>query len=314
MNQLPFFSKSQRRALLLLEWFLILLVLGIAIYQWKAAPSGRGKSLVSADSTLYNNRARTKEASPYYAVPEEKVETFPFDPNTADSTELLRLGLSPWQVRAIYRYRAKHGRYHTPEDFQRLPGMTVELWERLGPYVRIAERFRYLEPAAQKPLPKSEPLPPADTTKTVVQPATVPDTIVRQEKYEPGTLVDINAADTSELKKIPGIASYRARKIVAYREQLGGYVTTEQVMEACQMPDEILEWVKVSAPSPRLIDVNHLSVQRLMQHPYISFYQARDLVEYRRKHGSLASLDDLSLLPTFSPTEIERLRPYVEFK
>ena len=174
MNQLPFFSKSQRRALLLLEWFLILLVLGIAIYQWKAAPSGRGKSLVSADSTLYNNRARTKEASPYYAVPEEKVETFPFDPNTADSTELLRLGLSPWQVRAIYRYRAKHGRYHTPEDFQRLPGMTVEQWERLGPYVRIAERFRYLEPAAQKPLPKSEPLPPADTTKTVVQPATVP--------------------------------------------------------------------------------------------------------------------------------------------
>lgn len=29
-------------------------------------------------------------------------ECFYFDPNTADSTQLLRLGLQPWQVRNIY--------------------------------------------------------------------------------------------------------------------------------------------------------------------------------------------------------------------
>lgn len=43
----------------------------------------------------------SKTPSPYYAVPSHAVERFPFDPNTADSTQLLRLGLQPWQVRNI---------------------------------------------------------------------------------------------------------------------------------------------------------------------------------------------------------------------
>ena len=270
------------------------------------------------------------------------METFPFDPNTADSTVLLRLGLAPWQVRAIYRYRAKHGRYHTPEDFKRLPGMTGELWERLGPCVRIAERFRYIEPEG-RPLPApakstpsasaqngptpsvqespSQPASAASRDSVSVPPQTVssaspmaPDSVQRVEKFPPGTTVDINIADTNMLKRIPGIASYRAKKIVEYRQQLGGFVSTEQAMEACEMPDEVLEWLTVTNPRPVLLDVNHLSVRQLMRHPYLSFYQARDLVEYRQKHGSLSSLDELQLLPSFTPEVIGRLRPYVEFK
>ena len=39
-----------------------------------------------------------------------------FDPNTADSTLLLSLGLQPWQVKSIYRYRAKGGIYRQASD------------------------------------------------------------------------------------------------------------------------------------------------------------------------------------------------------
>ena len=104
-------------------------------------------------ATVAGQEDRTVKHAPEkrytYAVETESVETFPFDPNTADSAQLLRLGLAPWQVQAIYRYRAKHGRYHTPEDFQRVPGMTLELWERLGPMVRIDARYQYLKPSAR---------------------------------------------------------------------------------------------------------------------------------------------------------------------
>ena len=85
-------------------------------------------------------------------------------------------------------------------------------------------------------------------------------------------------------------------------------------LDTDEMPDEVLEWLTVGNPRPALLDVNHLSVRQLMRHPYLSFYQARDLVEYRQKHGSLSSLDDLQLLPSFTPEVIGRLRPYVEFK
>ena len=99
-----------------------------------AALSGHGSPMSNGSSS-----------SEYYAVPVQQPETFPFDPNTADSTTLLRLGLAPWQVRAIYKYRARGGRYHRTEDFQRLPGMTPELWNRLASSIRIGEAYRYYD-------------------------------------------------------------------------------------------------------------------------------------------------------------------------
>lgn len=309
----PFLSRSDRRALLVLEWVLLLLVLGGGLYGWMRHSSPRGGADAAVADSLKSGGAVAKRERPTYVyhVEEEPVETFPFDPNTADSTTLLRLGLAPWQVRAIYRYRAKHGRYHTPEDFQRLPGMTNEMWERLGPCVRIAERFRYVKPSPRPLQPVADTLPRPDTP--LQRPIVAADTVHRVEKLQPGSVVDINMADTSELKRIPGVASYRARKIVEYRQRLGGYVSAEQVMEACSdMPDEVIEWVTVSEANPQRLDVNKLSVRQLMRHPYVSFYQARSIVEYRRKHGPLTSIDNLSLL--ISADSLELLRPYLEFK
>ena len=78
----------------------------------------------------------------YYAVPKTAVESFPFDPNEADSTQLLRLGLTPSQVRSIYRHRAKGYVYSTPEDFARTPFMTKGQWDHLKPLIKIGEQYK----------------------------------------------------------------------------------------------------------------------------------------------------------------------------
>ena len=144
MKRLPTLTKSQRRALLVIEWALLI---GIVVYSvWSWQKPNTAKQVIKVRHEWYS--APVKPFT--YAEKEREVETFTFDPNTADSTALLRLGLSPWQVRSIYRYRAKLGRYHTPEDFMRVPNMTVEQWERLKPYIRIAPQFRYVEPKPRK--------------------------------------------------------------------------------------------------------------------------------------------------------------------
>lgn len=78
----------------------------------------------------------------YYAVPKTAVEAFPFDPNEADSTQLLRLGLTPAQVRSIYRHRAKGYVYSTPEDFARTPFMTKGQWNHLKPLIKIGDQYK----------------------------------------------------------------------------------------------------------------------------------------------------------------------------
>ena len=97
---------------------------------------------------LRSNGAERSERNPapgrYYAVPKTAVESFPFDPNEADSTQLLRLGLTPAQVRSIYRHRAKGYVYSTPEDFARTPFMTKGQWDHLKPLIKIGDQYRLL--------------------------------------------------------------------------------------------------------------------------------------------------------------------------
>ncbi|MBO7171681.1 MAG: helix-hairpin-helix domain-containing protein, partial [Bacteroidaceae bacterium] len=152
----PVFSKSDRRGLLLLEWMAILALVLLWAYTNRNVESGNGGEPFASDSLSRGREQRKISRNYTYAVPETPLESFPFDPNTADSTTLLRLGLAPWQVKAIYNYRARHGRYHTAEDFKRLPGMTLELWERLGKYVTIDKKYRYLDvPPARRTNPSA---------------------------------------------------------------------------------------------------------------------------------------------------------------
>ena len=277
-------------------------------------------------------------SSEYYAVPVQQPETFPFDPNTADSTTLLRLGLAPWQVRAIYKYRARGGRYHRTEDFQRLPGMTPELWNRLASSIRIGEAYRYYDRDALARA-ASVPSGTSSTTAAVAPGSSVseastpgssssvssvavadasPDasqspSFPRQEKFAELTHLDLNTVDTTTLKKVPGIASYRARQIVRYRDRLGGFASVEQLSEIENLPIELQAWFVIQTGVYRKLKLNTASTGELARHPYVGSARAKAIADYRRVQGRLHSLQDLSLLPDFSADVIQRLEPYVEF-
>ena len=220
---------------------------------------------------------------------------FAFDPNTADSTTLLRLGLAPWQVRNIYRYRAKGGRFRSPESFAQVYGLDKQQYEQLRPYIRIADEFR----------------PAADFVKDSLR--SHRDTVRYPIKLLPTEFIVLNKADTTQLKKVPGIGSGWARRIMSYGERLGGYVDVMQLTEMDGFPPEALEFFIVEDPHPRKININTLTLNQLRHHPYINFYQARAIHDYRRTKGPLTSLDQLRQLKDFPPEALERLAPYVEF-
>ena len=132
-------------------------------------------------------------------------------------------------------------------------------------------------------------------------------------KYPEGTLVDVNAADTTELKKIPGIGSGIARRIVAYRNRLGGFYSLEQLNEVEFVSADLLKWFKLESDSIRKLPINRVGLDQLRAHPYINFYQAKVIVEYRRKRGEIKSLSQLSLYEEFAEKDLKRLSAYVSF-
>ena len=134
-----------------------------------------------------------------------------------------------------------------------------------------------------------------------------------QTKIKAGEHVVLNTADTTALKTIPGIGTYFAKKIVQYGERLGGYVSVDQLDEIENFPLDAKDYLTIENASPRKLNVNALSLNELRRHPYLNFYQAKAITDYRRLHGPLKSLQDLRLLKDFPPEAIQRLEPYVEY-
>ena len=325
-----YFQKSDRQVLLVA---LCLAAVALAVI-WLV---GDRNSMTPADDTaVADTAAMVAAGGDETAMPPLRLA--PFDPNTADSTQLLALGLTQWQVRAIYRYRAKGGVYQQPEDFARLYGLTAKKYRELAPYIRISpdyrpasevygrrprpaggDRYRQAPYAYDRRADRRVDRPSSDRLSSDRRatgddaPRHAADTLRYPVKLKPGEVIDLNTADTTLLKRVPGIGSYYARRVVYYREQLGGFCHTDQLFEIEGFPEEAADFFTCRPSGLRKINVNKLTLAQLRKHPYINHYQAKAITDYRRLKGPLRSLDDLSLLPDFSPEVIRRLTPYVEF-
>ncbi len=287
-----YLQKSDRKVILTLLG-VIVVAMGIIFLT-----GGEQKSEVATGDSLTQESA-DKGKSYYYVAPKH-VERFAFDPNTADSTQLLRLGLQPWQVRNIYKYRAAGGIYRKPEDFAKLYGLTVKQYRELEPYIRISSDYL---PAST--LVRQEPKSQSEVRDSVQHHKPVK---IRETEY-----VALNTADTTALKTVPGIGSYFARRIVQYGQRLGGYVNIDQLDEIENFPQESKHYFVVEGSHPHKLNVNKLSLDELKRHPYINFFQAKAITDYRRLHGPIKSLQDLRLSKDFPPEAIERLLPYVAY-
>ncbi|MCC8147162.1 MAG: helix-hairpin-helix domain-containing protein [Bacteroidales bacterium] len=139
----------------------------------------------------------------------------------------------------------------------------------------------------------------------------------RTKKMEAGEVIELNSADTTELKKIPGIGSGYARRIVNYRNILGGFYRMEQLQEVYGMHEELYEmiipFIKIETDKINKISINTLSLDQLRAHPYINFYQAKIIIDIRKRNGRLRNIDELKLLEEFTEEDLLRLAPYLFF-
>lgn len=219
-----------------------------------------------------------------------------FDPNTVDSLTLLHLGFKPWQAKNMLKYRAKGGKYRKKEDLKKLYGMTDSMYLALAPYIYIKDSI-------------------------VVDSARIDsvrmDSLPKWKSIKKDTILNLRTADTTELKLIRGIGSYRAKMIVRYREQLGGYAQVEQIMEARGMDkviaDSILPHFYIDSVIVNKMPINKIRPEGLQRHPYLNFEQAKAIYEYRRKHIRIKSAEELKKIKGLSPTDIEKILIYLDF-
>ena len=298
--------RADRRVIFFLLTVFIVVSLALLVFHGKetmfTSPGEDDSSMVGSRGERYGyyNKYRRGRGNQYYAVSGRAVSRFPFDPNTADSTELLALGLEPWQVRNIYKYRAKGGVFRKKEDFARIYGLTNKQYRELAPLIRIGSDYQPYAARGYQNVPYG------------MAPDSVPGRRFPM-KLKQGERIELNDADTTLLLRVPGIGTYFARQIVRHRKLLGGYYSRDQLLEIQDMPEEALAYFEVNPGKVHRLNVNKLSLGELRRHPYINYYQAKDIVDYRRLYGEIHDIDQLKLMKDFTRDDLERLRHYVEY-
>ncbi|MDR3226344.1 MAG: helix-hairpin-helix domain-containing protein [Prevotellaceae bacterium] len=225
----------------------------------------------------------------------KNIETFEFNPNTADENIFVRLGFSQKQAAAIINYRNKGGQFRTADDFKKMYVVSDDDFERLKPYIKIKPTENKSSETTEKSSNTEE-----NTTAT--------RTII---------FVEINSADTAELKKLRGIGSYYARLIADYRSKLGGFANINQLKEVRGIDDErflmFANQVKIDTLLINKLNINKLTSKELAQHPYIGNYLARGIEQYRNITGKIENLQQLVKEKIINTEQAEKLKYYIEF-
>lgn len=294
-----YYSRSERRAVYLLSLLIVAFTIGSVVLPWYVKEPIVESVGQAEEAQFTDSLWKKQQLYPPKKVAgiKRKIILKEFDPNTADSIDFLNLGLSSFVASNVLKYRNKGGTFANPEAFARIYGMQEDLFMELKPYIRIADEYHY------KPIVKQR-------VDSVMHPK---DSFPRIVKYPEGTLVDVGMADTTELKKIPGIGSAIAAVIVAYRERLGGFYSLKQLKEVEYVTPDIMKWLVLQEMPIRKLPINKAGLDRLRAHPYINFYQARVIVEYRKKKGKIKSLSQLSLYEEFTEKDLDRLKHYFIF-
>ncbi len=220
---------------------------------------------------------RKKGAFPGY----QNHELFQFDPNTATDQDFIRLGLSQKQIQTIRNYLNKGGCFRRKDDFLKIWGLSIDQKTMLTNYIVIEDK-RLTAP-------------------------------VKKTVYEK-ILIDLNSADSLTLKQLPGIGEILSKRIVKYRDLLGGFYSLDQLHEVYGLNEQTIHqienMVNVDSTKIKKLDLNFADMKALSKHPYIKRDLANKIVKFRASHGNISNLADLRNNMILNKDEYTRLRPY----
>ncbi|MDD2424840.1 MAG: helix-hairpin-helix domain-containing protein [Bacteroidales bacterium] len=102
------------------------------------------------------------------------------------------------------------------------------------------------------------------------------------------SIIQLNTTDSAELVSLPGIGPYYAKKILEYRDLLGGFASREQLMEIRGIDRERYDLIadKVSADTTlvKKTDLRDVTYEQLARNPYVGGYLARSIIRFREQN------------------------------
>lgn len=209
-----------------------------------------------------------------------------FDPNTVDASTLRSMGIRENIIKGLINFRKSGFIYRAAEDLRRIYAMDDATMARIAPYVIIGTR---------------------ESSRDAARPGYASRQIIP---------VDINTATIEQMDQLPGIGPGYAKRILNWRDKLGGFHHPDQIKSTYNLPDSVFQkispYLRFDTP-PQKININTADARTLARHFYIGAKEAGIIVSYRDNHGPYSDVSDLMKTGAINESWLEKAGPYLSF-
>lgn len=218
------------------------------------------------------------------------------DPNTATMEDFLRIGMTKKQALSCLHYRQKGGFFRRDEDLIKIYTIEDSDYAILRPYIHVQEARN------TKKMPRHK----AESNKTAKKHSA-------QASIE---RISLNNCDTTALKNLPKIGSFRARKIIERRDALGGFYHVNQLISIYSMDSSITSiiepYLDIDTSLIQKININKATFKELVRHPLVTYEMAKQIFAYKEIVGTIQSIQELRNNNIISDQKYSELQFYLK--
>ena len=259
-----------------------------------------------------------------------------FDPNTISQGELIDMGIKESTAKSWTKYTSKGGKFYKTEDLKKLYAMNDYLYDKLKSFVEIKQlkRESYSKSTPykkKKSWVKNDSLYKKRGRNVSQKP--IKDTISDIERKEYNSkfkadrktrssgvsndyIITLNTTDSTELQMLDGIGPVLSSRIIKYRDQLGGFHNMNQLLEVygvkATLVSDIMNKINFDGML-RKINLNRITLDSLVRHPYFDYPTANIFINYRSHHGPFKDIDDVKKIIAIKQNWLDEVAPYFSY-
>ncbi|WP_139856223.1 helix-hairpin-helix domain-containing protein [Aequorivita sinensis] len=283
------FSKQQRSGILFL---LLLIVTLLCLFWFVDFSESESFDTSSEEITSIKNEI---DSLRLIEIEKRKPKRSEFNPNFITDYSGYVLGLSNEEIDRLLQYRKEGKWINSAADFKRVTGVSDSLLAEIRPYFKFPE---WVNNSASK----------------------VSATSINQNKgfvARPfSQKIDLNQATETQLQQVSGIGEALSKRIVSYRESIGGFSDEKQLYAVYGLSPEVVERTlnvfTVKTPKEIIkINVNNASASDIATIPGVSFELAKKIWEYRRLREKITNVEELNKIEGMSQRKLQLIQLYL---
>ena len=282
------FNNSQRNGIL----FLLLLVSGFAVinnyidFTTENLLDTNSKEVLAVQKELDSIRTLLIESN--------QPKIHPFNPNFITDFKGYKLGMSSEEIDRLLDYRKQNKWINSKEDFKKVTKVSDSFLDQISSYFKFPDWI-------SNPKPKYSDWRKGFKEKTFDQ------------------KIDLNSATQLELEKVNGIGEALSKRIIDYRDKLGGFTNDIQLYEVYgldyQLTDKVRNDFTVKTPKEIIkMNLNKISASDIATVPGISFELAKRIWEFRILNERIVDFIELKKIEGLTERKLQGIQLYLKLE